>query len=76
MRGSSHSELAPVKDRNGAYNKRQGKDKEKWAEHFENLLKRGTVAGKDIEENEKVCDTLDVKEVFFCEEELATVLKG
>ena len=29
-----------------------------------------------IEENEKVCDTLDVKEDLFCEEELATVLKG
>ena len=24
----------------------------------------------------KVCDTLDVKEDLFCEEELATVLKG
>ena len=45
-------------------------------EHFENVLNRDTVAGKDIEENEKVCDTLDVKEDLFCEEELATVLKG
>ena len=33
-------------------------------------------AGKDIDENEKVCDTLDVKEDLFSEEELATVLKG
>ena len=40
------------------------------------MLNRDTVAGKDIEENEKVCDTLDVKEDLFCEEELATVLKG
>ena len=31
--------------------------------------------GKDIEENEKVCDTLDVKAGLFCEEELATALK-
>ena len=36
------------------------------------MLNRDTVAGKDIEENEKVCDTLDVKEDLFCEEELAT----
>jgi hypothetical protein len=34
------------------------------------------VARKDIEGNEQVCDTLDVKEDLFCEEELATVLKG
>jgi hypothetical protein len=40
------------------------------------LLNRDRVAGKNIEENEKVCDTLDVKEDLFCEEELATVLKG
>ena len=41
------------------------------------MLNRDRVAGKDIEQNEKkVCDTLDVKEDLFCEEELATVLKG
>ena len=40
------------------------------------MLNRDTVAGKDIEENEKVCDTLDVKTDLFCEEELAIVLKG
>ena len=39
------------------------------------MLNRNTVAGKDIEENEKVYDTLDVKEDLFLEEELATVLK-
>ena len=43
---------------------------------FENVLNRDTVAGKDIDENEKVCDTLDVKEDLFSEEELAIVLKG
>ena len=43
---------------------------------FENMLNRDTVAGKDIDENEKVCDTLDVKEDLFSEEELATVLRG
>ena len=40
------------------------------------MLNRERVAGKNIEENEEVCDTLDVKEDLFCEEELATVLKG
>ena len=40
------------------------------------MLNRDTVAGKDIQENEKVCDTLDVKQDLFCEEELAIVLKG
>ena len=40
------------------------------------MLNRDTVAGKDMDENEKVCDTLGVKEDLFCEEELATVLKG
>ena len=39
------------------------------------MLNRDRVAGKDIEENKKVCDTLDVKEDWFCEEELATILK-
>jgi hypothetical protein len=34
------------------------------------VLNQYRVAEKDIEENEKVCDTLDVKE------ELARVLKG
>ena len=40
------------------------------------MLNRDTVAGKYIEENKKVRDTLDVKEDLFCEEELATVLKA
>ena len=40
------------------------------------MLSRDTFAGKDIEENERVCDTLDMKEDLFCEEELVTVLKG
>ena len=41
-----------------------------------NVLNRDTVAGKDIDENEKVCDTLNVKEYLFSEEEVATVIKG
>jgi len=40
------------------------------------VLNRAKVAGRDIEEKEKVCDTLDVKHDLFCEEELVTVLKG
>ena len=39
------------------------------------MLNLNRIAGKDKEENEIVCDTLDVKEDLFCEEELATVLK-
>ena len=50
--------------------------KERWAEHFENVLNQNRATGKDIEENEKVCDILDVKEDLFWEEELATVLSG
>ena len=73
---SSQSGLVPVKDRNGATISNKEKVKERWVEHFENVLNRDTVAGKDIDENEKVCDTLDVKEDLFSEEELATVLKG
>ena len=40
------------------------------------MINREPVAGKDIVDNEKVCDTLDVKEYLFSEEEWATVLKG
>ena len=75
LRGSSQSRLVPVKDRNGATISDKERVKERWVEHFENVLNRDTVAGKDIVENKKVCDTLDVKEDVFCEEELATVLK-
>ena len=76
LKESSQSGLVPVKDRNGATISDKEKVKERWVEHFENVLNRDTVAGKDIDENEKVCDTLDVKEDLFSEEELATVLKG
>ena len=76
LRGSSQSGLVPVKDRNEATISDKERVKERWAEHFENVLNRDTVSGNDIDENEKVCDTLDVKEDLFCEEELATVLKG
>ena len=40
------------------------------------MLNQNRATGKDIEENEKVCDILDVKEDLFWEEELATVLSG
>ena len=39
------------------------------------MLNRDTVVGKDIDENEKVSDTLDVKQDLFSEEELVKVLK-
>ena len=73
MKGSSQSGLVPVKDWNGATISDKEKVKERWVEYFENVLNRDTVAGKDIDE--KFCDTLDVKEDLFREEELATVLK-
>ena len=76
MKGSSQSRLVPVKDRNVATVSDKEKVKERWVEHFENMLNQDTVAGIDIDENEKVCDTLDVKEDLLSEEELATVLKG
>ena len=76
FKGRSQSRLVPVKDRNGATISDKEKVKERWAEHFENVLNRSRVAGKDIDENKKVCDTLDVKEDLFCQEEFATILKG
>ena len=76
LKGSSQSWLVPVKDRKGATISGKEKVKERWVEHFENVLNRDTVAGKDKDKNEKVRDTLDVKEDLFSEEELATVLKG
>ena len=48
MKGSSRSGLVPLKDRNGAKISDKEKVKERWAEHFENVLNRGTVTGKDI----------------------------
>ena len=64
-----------MKDRNGATISEKERVKEKWAEHLENVLNRDTVAGKDTEENEKVCNILDVKEDLFREEELVIVPK-
>jgi len=76
LRGSIQFGLFPVKERNGATISDKERVKEKWAEHFENMLNQDIVAGKDIEGNDKVCDTSDVKEDLFCEEEIPTVLKG
>ena len=49
MRRSSKSELVPVKDRNGATISDKERVQERWVGHFENLVNRDTVAGKDIE---------------------------
>ena len=65
-----------VKDRSGAFISDKERVEERSAEHFEFVLNRDRVAGKDRDENEKVCDKLDAMEDLFCEEELATVLKG
>jgi hypothetical protein len=70
LRGSSQSGLVPVKDRNEATISDNERVKERWTEHFESVLNCDRVTGKNMEENAKVCDTLDVKE------ELVTVLKG
>ena len=75
LRGSSQCGLVPVKDRNGVTFTGEERVKERWVEHFENVLNRDTVSVQDIEENEKFYDTLGVKQDFF-EEELVTVLKG
>jgi len=50
--------------------------KESWTDNFENMPNQDWFTGKDIEENEKVSDTLDVKEDLSCKEELVTILKG
>ena len=39
------------------------------------MLYRDRVVEKDIEKNEKKCETLEVKQDLFCDEELAIVLK-
>ena len=47
LRGNSQSGLVPVKGRSGATIRDDGRVKDRWAEHFENVLNRDTVAGKD-----------------------------
>ena len=75
LRWSSEFGLVSVKYRNVTTISDQERVKERRAEHFENVLKQDRVTGK-ILEIIKICDTLDVKEDLFCDEELATVLKG
>jgi len=65
LRRSSQSGLFPLKDRNGAGISDKKRVKERLAEYFENVLNQDRVAGKYIEENELVRDTLDVKEHLF-----------
>ena len=74
MRGSTQSELVPARDMNGATISDKERVKERRAEHFETVLNRERVAGKNIEDT--VCYPLDVKEDLFREEELVTILKG
>ena len=74
MRGSWQSGLVPSKYRIGATIIQEERDKERWAEYFENMLNRDKVTRTDIEKKEKVSDTLDAKEDLFCEEELLTVI--
>ena len=53
LRGGGRSGLAPVKDWNGATISNKESVKGRWAGHFQNVLKRDRVAGKNVEENEK-----------------------
>ena len=46
LRGSSQSGLVPVKDRDGATISDKERVKVRWAEYFENVLNRDTVAEK------------------------------
>ena len=62
-------DLSQLKIKNGATIGDKERVKQRWAKHFENVLNRDRVAGKDVEENEKVYDTLDVKKDLFCEED-------
>ena len=50
LKGSCQSGLVLVKDWNGATISNKERVKERSAEHFENMLNRDTVAGKDIKE--------------------------
>ena len=68
LRGSSDYGLVTVKDGNRATISDKERVKKRWTEHFESGLNRDTVPGKDMEENEKVCDTLDLNEDLLCEE--------
>ena len=66
----SQSGLVPIKDKID-----KEKAKERWVEHFENLLNRDKVTGNDIEKNERVFNNLKVNEDLFFEDELETLLK-
>ena len=75
LRGNSCSGLVLVEDRYSATISNKGNVEGRWAVHFVNMLNQNRDTGKDLEENKKVCDMLDVKEDLFCKEELATVPK-
>ena len=63
--GVVNTDSSPLKMGKGATSSGKERAKEKWADQFENSLNQNRVTRKDIEENEEVCDTLDVKEGFF-----------
>ena len=66
MRENSQSGLVSVKDKNRDTIRDNKRVKEEWVEHFQNVLNLNRVTGEYIENNEKVDDTLDVKEDLFC----------
>ena len=66
LRENSQSGLVSVKDKNRDTIRDNKRVKEEWVEHFQNVLNHSRVTGEYIENNEKVDDTLDVKEDLFC----------
>ena len=70
LRRSIQSGIFPLGNRATINDKERVK--ERWAEYFEIVLNQDRVAGKYTKENEKVFDTLDVKEDLSG---FATVLK-
>jgi len=65
LRGSSQSRFFLVEDRNRTTINDKEEVKERWAEYFKIVVNRDRIARKDREENEKFCDTLDVKKDLF-----------
>jgi len=66
LRGISESGLVSVKVKGGVLIRDKENFKEKWKEHYKNVLNRYKVTGNNTEKNEKVCDNFERKEDSFC----------
>ena len=76
LKGSSQSRLVPVKDRNGTTIIGKERVKKRWAEHFANVLNQEELHEKIQRKMKKFVIPWMGSQIFFLEEELATVLKG